>query len=203
VLVPLIIIPTLALIVVSAVAFPVYVPRYLAMCLPFVGLLIAAAIPAIPWRPARIATVALVGVLAVSQLVTLRGPEAKESSAWAEVASVVNAEKTDATAIVYGNVQKHPTATARVVQYAYPNAFAGTIDATVLTPAAESGRLWETRADLSTSLDRLVDADAVLLITSDARDLIPSTTSTLGSVGWHESERFDFTWMTIVKYEKN
>jgi mannosyltransferase len=139
----------------------------------------------------------------MSQLVTLRAPEAKENSAWAEVASVVDAEKTDATAIVYGNVQKHPTATARVVQYAYPDAFAGTIDATVLTPAAESGRLWETRAELANSLDRLADADEVLLITSDARDLIPSTTSTLGSVGWHEAERFDFTWMTVVKYTRN
>jgi mannosyltransferase len=203
VLVPLVIVPTVALVVVSAVAFPVYVPRYLAMCLPFVALVIAAAIPTIPWRPARIATVALIAVLAVSQLVTLRGPEAKESSAWAEVASVVDAEKTDDTAIVYGNVQLHPTATARVVQYAYPDAFAGTVDATVLTSAAASGRLWETRAELANSLDRIVDADQVLLITSDARDLIPSTTATLGTVGWHESERFHFTYMTIVKFERN
>ena len=203
VLVPLIVVPIAVLVVVSAVAFPVYVPRYLAMCLPFVALLIAAGIPAIPWRPARLATVALIAVLAVSQLIALRAPEAKEGSAWAEVASVVDAEKTDDTAIVYGNVQLHPTATARVVQYAYPDAFADTVDATVLTSAADSGRLWETRAELADSLDRIVGADQVLLITSNARDLIPSTTATLSTVGWHESERFDFTYMTIVKFERN
>jgi len=183
--------PTMLLLVATVFAFPVYIPRYLSMSLPFVALLMAAAIGR------RLIVLPVIAALAVPQLVALRVPEAKEYSSWQQVASLVDEQKTDATAIIYGTVYKHPTATARVIQYAYPAAFAGTSDPQLATSAADSGRLWEYTKPLSPA----IDADTVLLVTSTSRDQIPAVTATLS--GWHVVEQWHLTHVNVVKFERN
>ena len=205
ILIPLVLLPTILLIAASAVTSPIYTPRYLSMCLPFVALAIAVAIDAVKWRFAAVVGVALIALLAVPQVIAQRQPEAKEFSSWSSVASFIAAERAadgadSTTAVVYGTVQRHPKASARVIAYSYPDAFAGTIDVTLDTPAAETGELWETRMPIAASTDRLVGADTVYLVTSKSRDQRPETTRVLAADGWVLDEETSFTSVWVLRY---
>jgi mannosyltransferase len=207
VLIPATIVPTLLLLATTALYLPIYTPRYLSMCLPFVALLMAVPIAHLRGRvgPA-IVLVALVA-LAVPQFTAQRQPQAKEFSSWSQVADLIATERAAAgpdssAAIIYGGVQFHPSATARVIAYSYPDAFAGTTDVTLVTPAAETGRLWETTSPLSNSLDRLSEADVTYLVTSVSRDQRAATTNTLGAVGWRVTDSWDFSKVRVLRYER-
>ena len=209
VLVPLVFVPTAALLVASALAFPVYTPRYLSMCLPFVAVVIAIAIDAVRMRGAAIVALSLVALLALPQIISQRVPEAKEYSSWAGVAGYLTEQRAAAgpdstAAIVYGTVQRHPTASARVMAYAYPEAFAGTVDLTIGTPAAETGELWETRRALAAVVPtlRLQQADVVYLITSKSRDQRPAVTQILASKGWTLSAAKSLSEVNVLTYER-
>lgn len=203
---PALLLPTAALITISLVHAPLYQPRYLSMGTPFIAVAIAAGIVALRHRLAIVAVLLLVCALAVPQIVAERMPEAKENSSWSQVAGLIESERAaDApgtvTAIIYGNVQRHPSATTRVIEYSYPSAFAGTIDLTLRTPAAETAQLWETHTPLAESTARLRDVDVAYLITSNARDLRPQTIATLASVGWSVTETWDFTAVHVLRFE--
>jgi mannosyltransferase len=206
-LLPAIAIPTVVLIALSATVTPVYTPRYLTMCAPFVALVMAAAIDRIRPRPLAVVAVLGLAALALPQIVAQRQPEAKEHASWSDVARLISTQRAQdgpgvTTAIVYGTVQRHPIATSRVMAYSYPAAFAGTVDVTLGTPAAETAELWETRIPLSEGLPRLAGADVVYLITSVARDQRPATTDTLRTAGWHVSREWKLTAVNVVRYER-
>jgi mannosyltransferase len=207
VLLPLVVVPTAALILVSVVAMPVYTPRYLSFCLPFVALVMGGAIDRFAPRGTAVVALAVLAALAVPQIVAQRQSEAKEDSSWSQVADLIASERAAAapdttTAIVYGTVQYHPKASARVMAYSYPDAFAGTVDVTLGIPAAETAQLWETRFPLASRLDRLDGVDAVYLITSDSRDQRPQTTETLERDGWRVADTWDLTDVHVLKYER-
>jgi mannosyltransferase len=213
VLVPAAAVPTLVLLFLTAVYLPLYTPRYLTMCLPFVALVMAAGIEAIVGRSTRtvravgtftVAAVVLVS-LAVPQIVAQREPEAKEDSSWKEVAALIADERAQddpgaVTAVLYGGVYDHPIATARVIAYSYPDAFRDTIDITLDTPAAETGRLWETTTPLADNLDRIEDADVIYLVASTSRDIRPEANAVLGQAGWRIDEAWKLTNVNVVRY---
>lgn len=208
VLLPALLLPTVALLVLSVLVTPVYTPRYLTMCVPFVALVMAAAIDRMRPTPLATAAVLVLALLAVPQITAQRQPEAKERASWAAVADLIAAERAldgpqTATAIIYGAVQRHPIATSRVMALAYPHAFVDTVDVTLGTPAAQTGQLWETRIPLSEGLPRLRGVDAVYLITSVARDQRPATTDTLAPAGWHVDDMWSLTAVNVVKYERD
>lgn len=201
-IVPLVLVPTVLLVLVSF-AMPLYTPRYLSMCLPFVAIAAAAALDRVlSSHRVAVALIAL-AALAIPQAVEQRQPEARDDAAWPQVSAYLEADRGDAeVAIIYGAVYGHPTATSRVMAYAYPDGFADTIDVTLVTPAAESGRLWEVTAPLATRLDRLAGAEVVYLVTSTSRDLRSQTTSTLAGAGWQVVSTASFTNVNVVKYER-
>ena len=207
VLLPALVLPTAALVMVSATLTPIYTPRYLTMCAPFVALVMAAAIDRMRLRPAVPLALLVLAALAMPQIAAQRQPEAKEHASWAEVAELIASQRAldgpdSTTAIVYGSVQRHPIATSRVMAYSYPDAFAGTVDVTLGTPAAETGELWETRIPLMDGLPRLANADVVYLITSTSRDARPATTDTLRTAGWHVADEWSLTSVNILRYER-
>ena len=200
--VPIVVLPTVLLIAVSF-ALPLYTPRYLSMCLPFVAIAAAAVLDRLQPNVRIAMAVGVILALAVPQAIEQRQPEARDDAAWPQVAAFIAADRGDAeVAIIYGPVYGHPTATARVMAYAYPDAFADTVDATIVTPAAESGRLWETTAPLSSTLDRLAGVEVTYLITSTSRDLRPQTTATMLSDGWHVASTTSFTHVNVIRYER-
>jgi mannosyltransferase len=207
ILIPAVIVPTLLLLAATALYLPIYTPRYLSMCLPFVAVLMAVPIAHLRGRIAPSIVIVALVALAVPQFNAQRQPQAKEFSSWSQVADLIATERAAAgpgssTAIIYGGVQFHPSATARVISYSYPDAFAGTTDVTLVTPAAETGRLWETTAPLSNSLDRLAGADVTYLVTSVSRDQRAATTNTLGTAGWRVTDSWDFSKVRVLKYER-
>jgi mannosyltransferase len=221
-LLSLLLVPTLSLLAATEFYLPIYTPRYLTMGLPFVALIIGVAIAAgstalvralhVPikhefrWMSlaAGLACV-LLATLAVPQIIEQRQPEAKQDSSWSQVAELIAAEREAdgpdvTTAIVWGGVQFHPIATARVIAYSYPEAFEGTVDVTLDTPAGETGRLWETTRPLGDSLDRLDDADVVYIIASFARDIRADATEILLDAGWRVDDAWDKTDVHVVRF---
>lgn len=204
---PGIVVPTVALLIATELYSPLYSPRYLSMCLPFVAVAIGVAIDSLPTRPIRLLTLAALVVLAIPTLVEERMPGAKQESTWEQTADLIAMQRAEdppgPTAIIYGPVRYHATATSRVIAYSYPEAFEGTVDVTITTPAAETERLWETRGKLAESLDRLDDADVAYLITSIKRDRRPSTTETLAGIGWSLTDEWNLVDTNVLRYERD
>ncbi len=203
VMLPALVLPTVALLVATAVYTPLYSPRYLTMCLPFVAIVMAAGVAALRKRILVTVAMAVIIALAVPSFIEQKQGDAKQNSTWREVAELIASEPAadDRTAIIYGRVRYHVTATSRVIAYSYPDAFTGTIDVTLDTPAAETGRLWETRNPLAESLDRLDDADVAYLVTSIKRDWRPGTTRTLATVGWQVTGSWTLGDVNVLRYE--
>lgn len=207
VLLPALVVPTAALLLATELYSPLYTPRYLTMCLPFVALVIGAAIAAVPTRPLAALTLASVLLLAIPSIVEQRQPDAKQESTWKEVAALVEEQRAEdgpgTTAIIYGPVRYHPTATSRVIAYTYPDAFEGTVDVTIDTPAGETGELWETRNRLDESLDRLAGSDVAYLVTSVKRDRRESTTETLATIGWSPTDEWNLGDTNVLRFERD
>lgn len=206
-IIPALLLPTAALILVSMVYTPLYQPRYLTMCAPFVALAVGTGIVALRRWWAVASVLGLIAVLAVPQIVAQRLPESKENASWSQVADVIAEDRAQepagtVTAFIYGNVQRHPIATSRVIAYSYPDAFADSIDVTLGTPAFETAQLWETRISLAGATGRLFTADVAYLVTSNARDLRPETIATLAPLGWRVVETWDFTTVHVLKFER-
>ena len=204
--IPAAIVPTVLLLAVTAVAVPLYTPRYLTMCLPFVALLIGAAIDALPTRPLVALAIGVLIAVAVPQIVEQRSPLAKENSDWAAVAQLIaderRADGDPSTAIIHDAVAKHPRATSRVIAYAYPAAFEGTIDVTLDVPAADTGRLWETTVPLDAALPRLSGADSTYLLTSRYDDATLATAATLAPLGWRIADRWTISDVEVVHFTR-
>lgn len=207
VVLPVLVLPTVALLVISLTVTPIYTPRYLSMCLPFVALVMAAAIDRVRVPPLTVVALAALLALALPQIAEQREPQAKEHTSWAAVAGLIADQRAadgpdSTTAIVYGNVARHPIASTRVIAYSYPQAFAGTVDVTFGVPAAETDGLWETRIPLADGLPRLAGADVTYLVTSVTRDRREETTETLADAGWHVTEEWNLSEVNVVRYER-
>lgn len=204
VILPLVFAPTAVLLVATAVVAPLYTPRYLAMCLPFVAMVMAAAIDRLRPTVLGTITVASIAVLAVPTFVQQRQPEAKEDASWPQVAALIAAERVGDPGIVWGPVYRHPKATARVMQYSYPDAYVGTVDLTLDVSAAASGRLWETTHPLDSAVpqQRLDAVDQVFLIASTSRDARPATTAILADDGFEIVNQWSLTDVNIVEYAR-
>ena len=208
VLLPVLVVPSLILLGITTFSdMDLYSPRYVALTVPFVAMVIGAAIDWLPRRRLAVVAIAALVAIAIPQLAELREVEAKQNTAWSTVAETVGAERAlDApgttTAIIWGNLKRHPLATARVVSYAYPSAFEGTVDVTLETPAAESWRLWEKRGKLAENLDRLEGADVAYLITSITRDRRPATTEILAAEGYRLVSSETIADLNVLRFER-
>ncbi len=208
ILLPALAVPTIVLVVVSAFTMPIYAPRYLSMCAPFVAIVVAAAIDALRWKPACVGAVALTVALAIPPAVAQRQLQTKDGATWSQVASFITAQRaasgaTSTAAIVYGTLERHPTTTAEVIAVGYPAAFTGTVDVTLDKTGAELGELWDSRLPLHNSLDKLGTADVVYLVTGTPQGPHPTTTESLQSAGWHETATWLFHWITVIRYDRN
>ena len=206
ILLPALVVPTVALLAVTQLYTPIYTPRYVTMCLPFVALVLAAALDRVRSRAILAVAVALAVVLGTQQAIEQRMPDAKEFSSWSAVADYIAAQRAEhpaaAVGVLYGTVAHHPTTTTRVIEYSYPAAFAGTVDITLQTPAAETGQLWETTSPLPDSLARTTGLDTIYLVTSTARDPRPATTQALASVGWRLESTKVIGLIDVLEYTR-
>ncbi|TXN31047.1 glycosyltransferase family 39 protein [Lacisediminihabitans profunda] len=204
---PWIVVPTIGLLVASALVSPLYSPRYLTFVAPAAAALMAVAVAALRRRRLIAVVIAASVALALPQYLEQRAPEAKQESTWSDVAELVSSERSSEPmstpqAVIYGPVRRHATATTRVIAVSYPDAFAGLIDVRLKTPAAETGRLWETRYPLEQVTSRLDEASVVWLITSTKQDWRPSVTRTLEGLGYRVDSEWAFTGVTVTRYRR-
>jgi mannosyltransferase len=208
--VPWAVVPPLGLVVMSVLMDPLYSPRYLTFTAPGVALVVAVGAVTVG-RDRRTALIlVLLAALSLPTYIAQRQPEAKQNSSWAEVARIVAAERasTEANApgtreaVIYGPVRKHPSATSRVISYAYPDAFEGLEDFTLKTPAGETGRLWEERYRVRDRLDELEGVDVVWLVTSDRQDWRPGIKARLAPLGFTVDKEWDLSYVNLLRFER-
>lgn len=201
-LLALVALPTLALLLTTAFVLPLYSPRYLTVCLPFVALAMAVGIDALP--RGRWPVLGLVAAIGLASLGVQRHPEAKEGTAWPEVAAWISADRADAeaTAVVYGHLRFHPRATPEVIATAYPEAFAGMNDVTLERSAVDIGALWADRAPLAASLDRLDGAQRVYLVGSEVQHDLEDQAGLVDRAGFSESDRVRIGHVVIVRLDR-
>ena len=244
---PWLLVPTFGLIAASAFIAPLYSPRYVTDAVAAIAILMAIAIDALRRNWQCAAVLALCTAVAAPQYIAQRTPAGKPDgtmgTAWSEIAAFIAAERAlerDAEsrsptalegsrpteAIIYGPLRRHPSATTRAIAYSYPDAFAGLLDVTLRTPAAETGALWETRYELTEALDpagldrlnlrssltangageRAGAASGsprvVWLVTSNRQDLRPEATFELRQLGYRVGGEWAFIAVNIVRYER-
>lgn len=205
VVLPWMIVPTVGLVVVSLVVSPLYSPRYLTFGTPAIAMTMAVAVAAIRWRRVVAAVVVVALLLTAPTYVSQRQPEAKDSSAWNQVAALIASERADEPAgteegVVFGPVRRHPKATSRIIQDTYPAAFEGMSDFTLETPGAETDGLWEVQHPLGDVLDRTDGLDVVWLVTSDRQDWRPRVTEQLASKGFRLDDEWNLTRTNVLRY---
>lgn len=196
---PWLVVPSVVAVAYSAVATPVYHPRYLAFCAPALALLVAAGVARIRRRWVAVAVVVafvvLAGVVAASQ----RGPYGKSGYDWAQVARVVEDRKVAGDAVYYGPrtppqgevVRK----SARLVANAYPGAFAGLQDVTLDRPAGEAAGIMGTSVPLADRVDALTSVDRLWVVRWDdypadevaAEDALLADAGLVPQESWHPS----------------
>jgi mannosyltransferase len=186
---PLVVVPTAVLLVATALGERLYSPKYASLSLPFVAILVAVALTAVRPKALLAVAVAVLVVLSVPTAVTVKGPEAKQSSTWAQAASIISAERAARPGanegVVFGSVYRHPTTTAEVIKVSYPEAFAGLTDLAVAADGADDGVLWNRNGDLATTIPaRLGDIDTVWYVGGTSRTIRPEVKAVLQEQGF-------------------
>lgn len=203
-LLALVVLPTSALLLATALVLPLYSPRYLTISLPFVALGMAAGLAALPGRRRVWLALGLVAAIGVASLTVQRGPESKEGTAWPEVAAWIAADRADAgsTAVAYGHLRFHGRATSEVIATAYPAAFAGMTDLTLTRSAADAGALWAERAPLAERTDGLDGAQRAYLIGSEVQHDLEDQAGVIDRAGFTETERVRIGHVVIVRFDR-
>jgi mannosyltransferase len=202
--IPWLVFPTAALIVASLVE-PLYSARYVTFCAPAAAILMAVAIDALARRWLMAIALAACVILTAPAYVADRMPEAKQSSAWDQVAAFMSAQRAaepagTPEAVIWGTLGTHRVATSRVIEYSYPQPFEGLIDVTLKKPAPQTGVLWETRFLLKDVTSRLDGVPVVWLITGTEQDWEPMTTPQLDQLGYHTDGEWTFSDEKVVRY---
>jgi mannosyltransferase len=206
-LIPLLLVPTAALLAVSAVYTPVYNPRYLVMCLPFVAMFMAVGVDGLRGKYTAAVAVAVIAAVAVPQFAAQRQPQAreKERSSWSQVAETIASDRLNnsaagalQTAVVYGDSGFHGLS-GRVIAFSYPEAFAGIVDIMERTPASEAPGLWSVDQRLEDSLGRLDGLDDAYVISAGADEDFPAMVEAIESAGFSSDASWDVNDVRVVR----
>jgi mannosyltransferase len=194
---PLVVVPTAVLLLATALGERLYSPKYATLSLPFVAVLVALALTTVRPRALLAAAVAVLVVVSVPTAVTVKGPEAKQGSTWAQAASIISAQRAARPSanegVVFGSVYRHPTATADIIKVSYPEAFAGLTDLAVETDGADQGVLWNRNGPLASTIPaRLGDIDTVWYVGGTSRTIRPEVKAVLAEHGF----RVAHNWQT-------
>lgn len=223
---PSLVVPTVVLVLTSALVTPLYSPRYLTFLVPALAIAIAGGIVGLgrlTRRAARVsrgarwqrmrsvpytALASIAGVLVLALLtqpsyVAQRGAEAKQDATWSKaawrVSEIASSLPADASiAVVFGSIAYHPGATARVIDYAYPWAFTSLDDVGLDQPVGASDRLWETANPVDTEM--LAGHDSVILVSS-GRDREVNQAA-IEAAGFTEVGHWHYTNLGIRLYER-
>jgi mannosyltransferase len=194
-LLPWLILPTVALIGISMVAAPVYLDRYLVMSAPAVALLAAFAIARVPVIPGAL-TLGAVAVAAVGPAIDLRVPTANGD--WGEVAALTASTARPGDAVYFSTdpFDDEP----RGLTTFYPEAFRDLDDIAFLESAAEAGTLRDRVAPLAAALATLGTGQELITVLSDDSDRAADDRATLERRGFEETVVGDTGLTTVSRW---
>jgi mannosyltransferase len=137
--------PTTVLVAYSAVAQPIYYPRYLCYTSPAAALLLAVCITALVGTRERVTAVVAVLALAATPnyLFKQRGPYAKEGMDFSQVADLIGQRAAPGDCLILDNTVTWLPGPVRPLTAARPEAFAKLVDPGRGTRAADRNRLWD------------------------------------------------------------
>jgi mannosyltransferase len=191
---PAIVVPTVVVIVVSVVVQPLYNSRYLTFTAPFVAVLVGVGLAAVPWRVVSVLGLALVVALCVPEIVEQRQTEHTTGSHWRDVAAYIAEERADlpdeggVDGVYHGPLPGHPIRTTEYVSSAYPDAFVGLRDLTLVRSAADVGELWADRLSPEARLP-LTGVGRVWYVGARTSEQPTAMRDRLEARGWEEESR--------------
>lgn len=209
--------PTAALLVYSAVAQPLYYPRYLCFTTPAMALMLAVCVVAVA-RSREWITVAL-ALFAVAAtpnyVMEQRGPYSKEGMDFSQVADVISANSSPGDCLIFDNTTSWKPGPIRPITAARPEAYAHLLDPGRGTPAPQRNRLWDAHLGIWGVADE-VRRCTVLWTVSERDPSVPARQSgpaldpgpRLGrapayrvpeGMGFHIIERWQFNFAQVVK----
>lgn len=192
-LLPWLILPTAALIVISLAVSPIYLDRYLGMSAPAIALLAAIAILSLPAVPAHFAVLVVI-VTALPVASEQRLPAANGD--WGQVAEMVRETSGDA---VYFSTDPFDDEPRGLLTF-YPDSFADLDDIAFAENAAEAGTLRDRVTPLSTALGELEPGQTLITILSDQSDAAAADRETLERRGFDEAMIGDTGLTTVSRW---
>lgn len=209
--------PTAVLLVYSAVAQPLYYPRYLCFTTPAMALLLAVCVVAVArsreWITAALAVFALAAT--PNYITVQRGPYAKEGMDFSQVADVIAAHSSPGDCIVFDNTTSWKPGPIRPITAARPAAYAHLVDPGRGKRAWQRNRLWDAHLGIWGVADQIRRC-TVLWTVSERDRSVPSRQSGAAlapgprldrapayqvpeSMGFHIIERWQFNFAQVVK----
>jgi mannosyltransferase len=209
--------PTLALVCYSAVAEPIYYPRYLCYTSPAMALLLAVCMVALVRTRERVTALLVILALAGTPNYVLkqRGPYAKEGMDFSQLADLVTARASPGDCLILDNTVRWLPGPVRPLTAARPAAYAKLIDPGRGARAAARNRLWDEHIPIWNVMPA-VQRCTVLWTISDRDPTLASHDAGLGldpgprmrkapayqfpqRLGFHIVERWQFNFAQITK----
>lgn len=209
--------PTLGLVVYSALSEPVYYPRYLCYTAPAMALLIGVCVVALGRSRERMA--ALLSILAIAAtpnyLLVQRGPYAKEGMDFSQVADVITAEAAPGDCLIMDNTVGWKPGPIRPMTAARPEAYAKLQDPGRGLRGPQRNRLWDAHIGIWAVADK-VRRCTVLWTVSERDPAVPDRESGRAldpgprlrrapayqvpeRLGFHVVERWQFNFAQVTK----
>ncbi|TFC25520.1 hypothetical protein E3O25_13020 [Cryobacterium sp. TMT1-3] len=158
------VVPSAILLVGTQLVTPMYSLRYLSLCAPAVGVVIAVGVAALATNWVRTLAVAALLTAIVPAYAVQRGDFGKnEGSDWRQVADVIAARATPGDGVVFDQSVR-PSRVPRLAMHVYPDAFVGLHDVTLTRRYADTGWLWDEVAPLSDVLPAITDLNRIWLL---------------------------------------
>jgi mannosyltransferase len=195
-LLPWLLLPPLVVGLLGLLQLNLYHPRYFAFCVPAFAVLAARGLAGVRHHGVRWAVAALSIALTVPVFLSQRDVFSKNGYDWGPVAARIGELSPRAEGVYFA-----PDPPTRTIEAAYPSAFVGTEDLTLLQTPAEAGSLdGQSRAlgaiDLGTAPDRIVALWSVRSTTMDA-DL-----GTLTGAGYRQIDSWAGPQTVLVVLER-
>lgn len=196
-LLPQIALPTLVIGAYSLLVDPMYSARYLSFCAPFVAVLLGIGLFLLPSRWQRCLAGSLIVILTVPIYVSQRQEYAKSGADWSAVARFIGNHGKPHQAVYFSPC--HPSEnepigkTTRQVKTAYPDAFQGIDDLTLVLPGSKIASLVGRNRPLPASVDKLGGVSTVWVVRP--RDYPSAIAESEAQLLRHEGFRPDVTWV--------
>lgn len=170
-----IIVPTVVVLLYSALSEPIYYPRYLCFTSPAMAVVLATCIVTIARKPWPIAGVLVLFAVAAlpDYLFTQRGPYAKEGWDYSQVADVISAHAAPGDCLLVDNTVRWAPGPIRALLATRPAAFRELADVERGARGPDRGTLWDGHIAVWLVADRIAECTTVWTI-SDRDQTLPA-----------------------------